>query len=198
MSRLYQLLLPTVMRIVAGKFKGRPLTTPKGRATRPTSDRARETLFNVLAHADWAPPLEDARIIDLFAGSGSLGLEALSRGAAFSLFVDTDNSARGAIRSNIETLALFGVSRIHRRSATALGPRPANLGDAFDLVFIDPPYNKDLVLPALQELKIGGWLNASAVAVVETGADEELDFQGWEILNQRISGAAKLTFMKQV
>lgn len=184
------------MRIVAGKFKGRPLTAPKGRATRPTSDRAREAIFNILAHAEWAPPLEGARVIDLFAGSGSLGLEALSRGAAFCLFVDTDNGARSAIRTNVETLGLFGHTRLHRRSATALGSRPSNLGEPFDLVFLDPPYEKGLVLPALTELKMGNWLSTKAIAMVETGAAEALKFDRWEELNQRTSGAASLTFLR--
>jgi 16S rRNA (guanine966-N2)-methyltransferase len=184
------------MRIVAGKFKGRPLIAPKGRTTRPTSDRAREAIFNILAHAEWAPPLEGARVIDLFAGSGSLGLEALSRGAGFCLFVDAGNGARGAIRSNVEMLGLFGHTRIHRRSATALGPRPSNLGDPFDLAFLDPPYEKGLVLPALNELKTGGWLSDQAIAMVETGATEALEFDDWNIVNQRTSGAACLTFLR--
>ena len=128
------------MRIISGKLKGRSLTAPKGQNTRPTSDRAREAIFNVLEHADWAPPLDGARVIDLFAGSGGLGLEAISRGADFALFVETDNAARGAIRQNIEDFQLFGCTRIHRRSATALGPRPSNLGAPFDLAFLDPPY----------------------------------------------------------
>jgi len=181
---------------VAGKFKGRPLTAPKGRTTRPTSDRAREAIFNILSHADWAPSLDEARVIDLFAGSGSLGLEALSRGAGFCLFVETDNGARGAIRANIETLNLFGQTRIHRRSATALGPIPANISAPFDLVFLDPPYEKGLVLPALNELLHGGWLSETAIALVETGANEALKFAAWDILNQRTSGAACLTFLK--
>lgn len=184
------------MRIVAGKFKGRPLAAPNGRTTRPTSDRAREAMFNILAHADWAPPLEGARVIDLFAGSGSLGLEAVSRGAVFCLFVDTDNGARGAIRTNVETLNLFGLTRIHRRSAITLGPRPTNLGAPFDFAFLDPPYAKDLVLPALRELRSGGWLSETAVAIVETGAEEVLAFEGWETLTQRTSGAACLSFLK--
>ncbi len=183
------------MRIVAGKFKGRALTAPKGRTTRPTSDRAREAIFNILAHADWAPPLEEARVIDLFAGSGSLGLEALSRGGGFCLFVETDNGARGAIRSNIETLGLFGVTRIHRRSATALGPRPVNLGAPFDLAFLDPPYAQGLVVPALAQLR-AGWLSERAIVMAETGADEEIDFGDWEILDERKTGAARLVFLK--
>ncbi len=183
------------MRIVAGKFKGRPLAAPKGQRTRPTSDRAREAIFNILIHADWAPPVQDARVIDLFAGSGSLGLEALSRGAGFCLFVETDNGARAAIRSNIETLDLFGQTRIHRRSATALGPLPAALATPFDLAFLDPPYGKGLVVPALEQLQNGGWLTPNAVAMVETGADEALGFDGWKVLNQRVSGAACLSFL---
>jgi len=185
------------MRIIAGKHKGRPLTAPKGQNTRPTSDRAREAIFNVLAHAEWAPPLEGARVIDLFAGSGSLGLEALSRGAAFALFVETDNAARGAIRQNIEAMSLFGNSRLHRRSATQLGRRPANLGAAFDFAFLDPPYNKGLVVPALTELADGGWLSQTAAVMVETAADEGLDFQGWSVVNERVKGAAKVTFLNR-
>jgi 16S rRNA G966 N2-methylase RsmD len=118
------------MRIIGGKLKGRTIKAPDGQGTRPTSDRARESLFNILAHADWAPALEGARVIDAFAGSGSLGFEAISRGAAFCLFVETEAAARGCIRDNVETFQLFGNTRIHRRSATDLGPKPAGLGRA--------------------------------------------------------------------
>ena len=181
------------MRIVAGQFKGRPLAAPKGRNTRPTSDRARESLFNVLAHAAWAPALEGARVMDLFAGSGALGFEAMSRGAAFCLFVETDHGARGAIRSNIETLALFGNTRLHRRSATDLGEKPAGVGAPFDLAFLDPPYGKDLAPPALQGLVDGHWLTAGAAAFVEIGAEEETPtLAGWQIEDDRVSGAARL------
>ncbi len=184
------------MRIVAGAHKGRAIRTPAGRGTRPTSDRAREAVFNVLAHAGWAPPLEGARVIDAFAGSGALGLEALSRGAAFCLFIETDHAARGVIRSNIETMALFGVTRLHRRSATDLGPKPAGLGAPFDLVFLDPPYGRGLVPPALAGLASGGWLAPEAVAVVETAADETLDLPGWTVLDGREYGAAAVRFVK--
>ena len=115
------------MRIVGGAFKGRRISAPTGLVSRPTTDRTREAIFNILAHdADFE--LHNARIIDLFAGSGALGLEALSRGGANALFVDTDNAARGAIRENIEALGLFGCARIQRRSALKLGPRPAGVG----------------------------------------------------------------------
>lgn len=183
------------MRIVAGQFKGRPIQAPKTDATRPTSDRARESLFNVLAHADWAPALEGARVIDLFAGSGALGLEALSRGAAFCLFVETAHAARGAIRSNIETLGMFRATRIHRRSAVDLGQKPSGVGSPFDLAFLDPPYNKGLVAPALRALQDGNWLSEDALVVVETAADESLDPQDWIVVSERGIGAARMWFL---
>lgn len=183
------------MRIVAGQFKGRPIQAPKTDATRPTSDRARESLFNILAHADWAPSLEGARVIDLFAGSGALGLEALSRGASFCLFLDTAHAARGAIRNNVEALGLFGATRIHRRSAAALGEKPGGLGERFDLAFLDPPYNNGLVAPCLESLRTDGWLSADSLVVVETAADEELALDNWNLVSDRSIGAAKLWFL---
>ena len=160
------------MRIIAGEHKGHPIQAPKGQGTRPTGDRARESIFNMLAHADWAPTLEGARVLDLFAGSGALGLEAMSRGAAFCLFVETDHGARGTIRDNIETLGLYGNTRLHRRSATDLGDKPAGIGNVFNLAFMDPPYHKALVEPALAGLVTGNWLAGDALAIVETGSDE--------------------------
>ncbi|WP_394694004.1 16S rRNA (guanine(966)-N(2))-methyltransferase RsmD [Hyphobacterium sp.] len=186
------------MRIVAGKFKGRPLNAPKGANTRPTSDKARQALFNVMEHAAWAPALEGARIIDLFAGSGALGFEAMSRGGSFCLFVDTDAGARGAIRDNIETLQLFGNTRLHRRSATDLGEKPAKLGMQFNLVFLDPPYGKDLAPPALSGLIDGHWITDDALAVLEVAADEDVPYlPGWEAIDERIWGAAKVVFLKR-
>src|SRR5262245_44780798 len=122
------------MRIVGGQFKGRAIAAPPGRDTRPTADRVRESVFNVLAHAEWSPGVEGRRVLDLFAGSGALGLEAMSRGAAFALFVETDAAARGAIRDNIEALGLFGTTRIHRSDATDLGLKPAGIGVQLALV----------------------------------------------------------------
>lgn len=184
------------MRIVAGAFKGRGLVTPKGRATRPTAERTREAIFNVLAHAPWAPPLEGARVIDLFAGSGALGFEALSRGAGFALFVETDAAARGAIRVNAEHLGVMGITRIHRRDAAALGEKPAGLGLAFDLAFLDPPYGRGLAAGALARLVEGGWLRAEAVAVAEIGADESApEVAGYELLDARRYGAAQVAFL---
>jgi len=185
------------MRIVGGKFKGRAIKAPEGRATRPTADRARESIFNVLAHASWAVPLEGARIIDAFAGSGALGLEAMSRGGAFCLFVETDSAARGCIRDNIEALQLFGSTRIHRRSAVDLGSKPAGLGAPFDLVFMDPPYAYNLVPPALDQLLKGAWITPEALVVAETGADEVAPVTpGWDLLDERLYGAARVSFLK--
>lgn len=185
------------MRIVAGQHKGRPIVAPKGSATRPTGDRAREAIFNVLSHAAWAPPLYDTRVIDLFAGSGALGLEALSRGAEFCLFVETDHAARGAIRTNIETLNLFGAARVHRRSAIQLGPRPADIAAPFSLAFLDPPYNKSLIAPCLDSLTKGNWLAPDAVAMIETANNEDLTLPGWALEDERVYGAAKVSFWTQ-
>ncbi|MBK6702329.1 MAG: 16S rRNA (guanine(966)-N(2))-methyltransferase RsmD [Terricaulis sp.] len=184
------------MRIVGGQFKGRAIAAPQGRDTRPTSDRARESVFNVLAHADWSPGVEGRRVIDLFAGSGALGLEAISRGATFALFVETDAAARGAIRDNIEALGLFGNTRIHRRDATDLGAKPAGLGDPFDLVFLDPPYAKKLGERALSHLIKGEWITSGAVIMFEVGADETPDVPAFEVLDERVYGAAKVLFLK--
>ncbi|MEM9055216.1 MAG: 16S rRNA (guanine(966)-N(2))-methyltransferase RsmD [Pseudomonadota bacterium] len=185
------------MRIVAGQFKGRAIQAPKRDATRPTSDRARESVFNILAHADWAPSLTGARVIDLFAGSGALGFEALSRGASFCLFVETAPAARGAIRNNIEALGLFGTTRIHRRSATDLGQKSAGTGEGFDFAFIDPPYHKGLIAPCLKALKEGDWLLDKALIVAETAADETLTSRDWEVISERTIGAAKVWFLKR-
>ena len=185
------------MRIVAGQFKGKPILAPQGQGTRPTSDRAREAVFNVLQHAPWAPSLAGARVLDLFAGSGALGLEALSRGAEFCLFVETDEAARGAIRDNVEALHLFGCTRIHRRDATDLGPRPASAGAPFDLAFLDPPYAKGLGEKALAELLAYGWLKPGAPVVFERGADEpDPVLEGYGAIDARAYGAARVLFLK--
>lgn len=184
------------MRIVGGTFKGRAIEAPAGRDTRPTSDRTREGVFNILAHTTWSPGLEGRRVLDLFAGSGALGLEAMSRGAAFALFVETDAAARGVIRDNIEKLALFGATRIHRRDATDLGAKPAGLGEPFDLVFLDPPYHKGLGERALAAIASGGWLAPEALVVFECASDESPPTPGFETLDERDYGAAKVLFLR--
>ena len=185
------------MRIVSGRFRGKTLAAPKGEATRPTSDRARQAVFNILEHAAWSTGVRDARVIDLFAGSGALGFEALSRGAAFCLFVETDEAARGAIRENVEAMGLFGATRVHRRDATDLGMRPGADGPAFDLAFLDPPYAKGLGELALEKLAAGGWLAPGAIVVFERGAAEpELTPAGYEPVDVRDYGAARVAFFR--
>jgi 16S rRNA (guanine966-N2)-methyltransferase len=154
------------VRIVSGRFRGRALTAPDTLATRPTSDRVREAVFNILTHGIADLQIAGARVLDLFAGSGALGLEALSRGASFCLFVDTSPAARGQIRRNVEALGLTGATKIFRRDATDLGTAGALAG--FALAFLDPPYD-DLRLGdrALLSAAAGGWLAPGAVVVLE-------------------------------
>jgi 16S rRNA (guanine966-N2)-methyltransferase len=157
------------MRIVAGKFRGAGIEAPKGLATRPTSDRVRQALFNVLEHGAPRFTFEGARVLDLFAGSGALGLEALSRGARFCLFVEESAQARAAIRSNVEALGLTGVTKIWRRDATKLGE--AGKLQPFNLIFCDPPYGQRLGERALAETVNMGWAEEGAIAVWEERAD---------------------------
>jgi 16S rRNA (guanine966-N2)-methyltransferase len=159
------------MRIVGGRFRGRALAGPKSMAVRPTSDRLRETLFNVLAHA-YSDPVTGARVLDLFAGTGALGLEALSRGAAYALFVDDSTEGRGLVRANIDTLGVAGVTKVFRRDATRLGAAHPNA--PFSLVFCDPPYGRDLATPALASALEGGWLAPGALVLVEEEAGTEV------------------------
>ena len=186
------------MRIVAGKLKGRAIVAPEGLGTRPTSDRARQAIFNVLEHAAWAEPLQGARVMDLFAGSGALGFEAMSRGAAFALFVETDEDARGAIRDNADAFGIMGATRVHRRSAVDLGVRPGSDGEAFDLAFLDPPYGKGLGEQALARLIEGNWLKPGALVVFERGSDEpEIETPGYDRLDARDYGAARMLFLRR-
>jgi len=185
------------LRIVSGEFRGKTLIAPPGEATRPTSDRARQAIFNILEHAAWSKGVREARVIDLFAGSGALGFEALSRGAAFCLFVENDEAARGAIRQNAEAMHAFGKTRVHRRDATDLGVRPGADGPAFDLAFLDPPYAKGLGEKALERLAAGGWLAEGAMVVFERGAGEgDFTVDGFEGLDARDYGAARVNFLR--
>lgn len=155
------------MRIVGGAFRGRPLATPKTNAIRPTTDRAREAVFNVLAHR-YADRLDGARVLDLFAGTGALGLEALSRGASHAVFIEESAEGRGLIRTNVEAFGLSGRTKIFRRDATKLGE--AGTLQPFDLVFADPPYGKGLGELALSAARDGGWLKPGALCLVEEAA----------------------------
>jgi 16S rRNA (guanine966-N2)-methyltransferase len=155
------------MRIVGGRLRGRALVAPKSRAIRPTADRLRESLFNILVHA-YGDPVTGARVLDLFAGTGALGLEALSRGAAFALFVDDAAEARALLRENIAALGLAGVTRVFRRDAAKLGA--AHPLAPFSLAFLDPPYGQGLAEQALAAAQAGAWLAQDAHVVVEEAA----------------------------
>jgi 16S rRNA (guanine966-N2)-methyltransferase len=155
------------MRIVGGSLRGRALAAPKSQAIRPTADRLREALFNILAHA-YGDPVSGARVLDLFAGTGALGIEAASRGAAFALFVDDAAEARALLRENVAALGLGGTTRIFRRDATKLGP--VHPIEPFSLAFLDPPYGKGLAEKALTSACAGGWLAPDALVVVEEAA----------------------------
>jgi len=186
------------MRIVAGKYRGLSLATPKDERVRPTSDRVREALFNVLAHNDFGFgfKLEGARVLDLFAGTGALGLEALSRGARYVLFVDDQAESRGLIRRNVEAAHATGATKIWRRDATGLGEMPVNAGGPFDLVFIDPPYRKGLLAGALAAAHGGRWLSPRALIVAEMAEDEVFAAPDWvESLDERVYGETKLVLM---
>lgn len=185
------------MRIVGGAHKGTRLNAPaRGDARiRPTSDRLRESLFNILAHGFTDERVRDARVLDLFAGTGALGLEALSRGARFCLFVEDAAAARALVRANIEALHMTGHSKLFRRDATRLGDA-GTLG-RFDLVFADPPYGKGLAEEALASALAGGWLADDALIVVEETADAPFEApQGLAEIERRRSGDSQLIFLQ--
>jgi 16S rRNA (guanine966-N2)-methyltransferase len=171
------------MRVVGGRLRSRPIAGPKGEALRPTADRLREALFNILTHA-YDDPVTGARVLDLFAGTGALGIEAISRGASYALFVDDGVEARALLRDNIESLGLGGVTRIFRRDATKLGP--AHPIVPFSLAFLDPPYGKGLAERALASAREGGWLVPGALVVVEEAADADFKApEGFSELERR-------------
>ena len=181
------------MRIVGGRLRGRLLEAPASRAIRPTSERLRELIFDILIHRH-AGVVEGARVVDLFAGSGALGIEALSRGAKFALFVDNGPEARALLRANVEVFALGGVTRIWRADATLLGKAPA--GPPFTLAFLDPPYEKGLAGPALAGLVEGGWLASGALVVVEESAEAEIGAPtALRIVDERVYGETKVVFL---
>lgn len=183
------------MRIVGGQFRGRPLAAPSDDRVRPTSDRVREAVFNILEHGipDFAVP--GAKVLDLFAGTGALGLEALSRGAAFCLFVEEGAEARALIRRNVEALGLTGATKIFRRDATDLGPAGRNGG--FTLAFLDPPYGEGLAERALASAAAGGWLAPGAVAVIEERKGVAVALPaGFAALDQRSWGDTQALFAR--
>lgn len=183
------------MRVVAGSLRGRPLATPSDMAIRPTSDRVREAIFNILAHGLAEVSLEGARVLDLFAGTGALGIEALSRGAKFCLFVEEDTQARGLIRENVEAFGLTGVTKIYRRDATDLGPA-VNRGE-HSLAFLDPPYGHGLAEKALAAAARGGWLADGALCVVEESKDATIELPaGFVLVEKRTWGDTSVSFLR--
>ncbi len=182
------------MRIVGGEFRGRPLATPKSSAIRPTTDRTREAVFNVLAHR-FPERLEGARVLDLFAGTGALGLEALSRGAAMCLFIEESAEGRGLIRENVEAFGLQGRTKIFRRDATTLGE--VGTMQPFGLLLADPPYGKGLGDRALRSARDGGWLVPGALCVIEEAAGAPFDAgAGFALADERLYGDTIVRFLE--
>ena len=182
------------MRIVGGEFRGRTLAAPRSDAIRPTTDRTREAVFNVLAHR-FENRIERARVLDLFAGTGALGLEALSRGAIHCLFAEESAEGRGLIRTNVEAFGLQGRTKIFRRDATSLGSVGTIM--PFDLLFADPPYGKGLGDKALASARDGGWLKPGALCVVEEVASAPfVPGEGFAILDERHYGDTIIRFIE--
>ena len=181
------------MRVVGGRLGGRPLRGPRSDRIRPTTDRLRETLFNILEHGHGG--VAGLRVVDLFAGTGALAIEAISRGASFALMVDDGAEARAAIRDNVEALGLGGVTRVFRRDARKLGAAPA--GERFDLAFLDPPYARGLAEPALAALHGGGWLKPGALCVVEEALSVRITVpDGFVSIDERDFGDTRLVLLK--
>lgn len=177
------------MRIIAGQWRGRPLAAPAGDATRPTADRTREALFSMLASR--VGSFEDLAVADLFAGSGALGLEALSRGAASCLFVEQDRAALDALKANIAKLGVAG-AEVRPSSVLSLGPARAPL----DLIMMDPPYASGAGNVALDKLARLGWTTPATWVSIETGKTEDVDVAGFEIDTERVHGKAKITLLR--
>jgi 16S rRNA (guanine966-N2)-methyltransferase len=183
-----------LVRVVGGRLKGRNLASPTSRDIRPTADRLRESLFNILIHA-YDDPVVDARVLDLFAGTGALGIEAVSRGAKFALFIDNGAEARALLRDNVETLGLGGVTKVYRRDATNLGP--AHPVEPFSLAFIDPPYGRGLADQALISLRDGGWLTQNALLVVEEAKAASFKApDGFSELERRVYDDTEFVFLR--
>jgi 16S rRNA (guanine966-N2)-methyltransferase len=182
------------VRIVGGEFRGRSLATPKSDDIRPTTDRTRESLFNILSHA-YPQALNGTRVLDLFAGTGAVGLEALSRGARAALFVEQSVEGRGLLHTNIETLGVIGRAKIFRRDATALGG--VGTVEPFAFLFADPPYAKGLGERALDAASRGGWLVDGALAILEERADiQPVAVDGFDPLEVRTFGDTRMHFYR--
>ncbi len=180
------------MRIISGHWRSRTLKTPKGDTTRPTADRTREALFSMLISRIGS--FEDLRILDLFAGSGALGLEALSRGGAHCSFVEQDPSALKALENNIETLNTKDKAHIKPSSVLTLGKAP----HPFDIIFLDPPYQTGAATIALEKLKRCNWISPTAWISVETERNEQISPKGYTVENERNIGKAKITLLRPI
>jgi 16S rRNA (guanine966-N2)-methyltransferase len=186
------------VRITGGRFGGRTLAGPKDLSVRPTSDKVRQAVFNILAHHDFGQgfAMESARVIDLFAGTGAMGIEAVSRGAQYCLFVDESAESRALLRTNVEALQLTGITKIWRRDATRLGPMSPGAGGPFELAFLDPPYRKDLLAPSLTSLAAENWLAPNAIVVAECADEESLPApEGFRKLDERVYGDTRVIFL---
>lgn len=184
------------MRVVGGRLRGRNIASPATQEIRPTADRLRESVFNILMHA-YGDPISDARVLDLFAGTGALGIEAVSRGAKFVLFVDNGAEARALLRNNVEALGLGGVTKVYRRDAT--NPGPAHPVEPFSLAFLDPPYGKGLAEKSLAALRDGGWLMPAALVVVEEAKAAGFAApDGYEQLERRAYDDTEFVFLRSV
>ena len=179
------------MRVIAGTHKGRRLYEPKGKETRPTSDRLRESIFNILAHR-WPDHLVGARVADIFAGSGAMGIEALSRGAKYAVFVEKHTAGRDLISRNLQTMGLAGKAQVIEGDARKL----PQVEVAFDLVLMDPPYRRGLGEAALEALQQPGWLRQGTLVVLEAGADENLGIpSGYKVSDRRAQGDSQVIFL---
>jgi 16S rRNA (guanine966-N2)-methyltransferase len=182
------------VRIVGGEFRGRSLATPKSNDIRPTTDRTRESLFNILSHS-YPNALDGTRVLDLFAGTGAVGFEALSRGCRHALFVEQGVEGRGLIQTNVETLGLQGRAKVFRRDATSLGG--VGTMEPFHLVFADPPYAKGLGEKALESAAIGNWLVPGALVILEERADvQPAPVAVFENLDVRVFGDTRMHFYR--
>jgi 16S rRNA (guanine966-N2)-methyltransferase len=182
------------MRVVGGALRGRAIVAPKSKAIRPTADRLREALFNILIHG-FDDPVSGARVLDLFAGTGALGIEALSRGATFTLFIDDGAEARALLRENVAALGLGGTSKVFRRDATKLGePQPLA---PFSLVFLDPPYGQGLATIALNSARAGGWLTPDALIVAEEATKAQFSApEGFREVDRRRYDDTEFIFLR--
>ncbi len=179
------------VRVIAGSLKGRRLAVPPGEAVRPTGDRAREALFSILEHGE--PELRGSRFLDLFAGSGAVGIEAFSRGACEVLLIDNARPALAVLRANLQKLPHAGAIRVMAADAT----RPGRARQSFDIAFLDPPYRSGLALPALERLAAGDWLVPEARVIVELAVREAFTPPtGYTLEQERRYGAGRFLFLR--